>query len=111
MALWENLTMPGLEALRQQTQTVILPLGSLEEHGPHLPLGTDTFHAMEVARRVTRIKPVVLVKSGVTSAGRPQEKASSSVRQYVSGQIESTAARCGPMRLSRSGNSARRYRP
>jgi len=60
MALWENLTMPGLEALRQQTQTVILPLGSLEEHGPHLPLGTDTFHAMEVARRVGLLRPVVV---------------------------------------------------
>jgi creatinine amidohydrolase len=60
MAQWENMTMPGLEALRQQTRTVILPLGSLEEHGPHLPLGTDTFHAMEVARRVGRLRPVVV---------------------------------------------------
>ena len=60
MALWENLTMPEFEALRQQTQTVILPLGSLEEHGPHLPLGTDTFHAIEVARRVGLLRPVVV---------------------------------------------------
>jgi creatinine amidohydrolase len=60
MANWQDLTMPGLEALRQQTQTVILPLGSLEEHGPHLPLGTDTFHAMEVARRVATLCPVVV---------------------------------------------------
>jgi creatinine amidohydrolase len=60
MSLWEDLTMPGFEALRQQTQTVILPLGSLEEHGPHLPLGTDTFHALELARRVAELKPVVV---------------------------------------------------
>jgi creatinine amidohydrolase len=60
MTLWENLTMPDLEAQRQQTQTVILPLGSLEEHGPHLPLGTDTFHAMEVARRVGLLRPVLV---------------------------------------------------
>jgi creatinine amidohydrolase len=60
MALWEDLTMPGLEALGQQTQTVILPIGSLEEHGPHLPLGTDTFHALEVARRVAKLRPVVV---------------------------------------------------
>ena len=60
MANWEDLTMPGLEALRQQTRTVILPIGSLEEHGPHLPLGTDTFHALEVARRVARLRPVVV---------------------------------------------------
>ena len=60
MTNWQDLTMPGLEALGQQTQTVILPLGSLEEHGPHLPLGTDTFHALEVARRAAKLRPVVV---------------------------------------------------
>lgn len=60
MAHWEDLNMPGFEALRQKTQTVIMPVGSLEEHGPHLPLGTDTFHAMEVARRVALTKKVVI---------------------------------------------------
>lgn len=60
MANWEDVTMPGFEALLHQTQTVILPLGSLEEHGPHLPLGTDTFHAIEVARRVAELTPVVV---------------------------------------------------
>ena len=60
MALWENLTMPGFEALQQQTRTVILPLGSVEEHGPHLPLGMDTFHSLEVARRTADLHPVVV---------------------------------------------------
>ncbi len=60
MANWEDLTMPGFEALRQQTQTLILPLGSLEEHGPHLPLGTDTFHALEVARRAAQLQPALI---------------------------------------------------
>ena len=60
MANWEDLTMPGFEALRQTSQTVILPLGALEEHGPHLPLGTDTFHALEVVRRVAQRRPVLV---------------------------------------------------
>jgi creatinine amidohydrolase len=30
----------------------ILPLGSLEQHGPHLPLGTDYYTAEELSRRV-----------------------------------------------------------
>ena len=60
MSLWESLTMPGFEAMRRRTQTVILPIGSLEEHGPHLPLGTDAFHALEVARRVGDLRPVVV---------------------------------------------------
>ncbi len=54
MADWQDLTMPGFEAAREKSQTVILPVGSLEEHGPHLPLGTDTFHALEVARRLAK---------------------------------------------------------
>jgi creatinine amidohydrolase len=60
MANWENLTMPALEELRQKSQTVILPVGSVEEHGPHLPLGTDTFHALEVARRMAALRPVIV---------------------------------------------------
>jgi creatinine amidohydrolase len=60
MGQWEDLTMPGFEARREETRTVLLPLGSLEEHGPHLPLGTDTFHALEVARRLARLRPALV---------------------------------------------------
>lgn len=31
-------------------RTFVLPMGILEEHGPHLPLGTDTFQAEAVVR-------------------------------------------------------------
>lgn len=60
MAHWEELNMPGFEALRLKTRTVLIPVGALEEHGPHLPLGTDTFHAMELAKRVAGLAPVVV---------------------------------------------------
>ncbi len=60
MAHWENLTMPGFEELRGRSRTVIVPVGSLEEHGPHLPLGTDTFHALELARRAAEARPAVV---------------------------------------------------
>jgi creatinine amidohydrolase len=60
MANWENLTMPGFEALLGQTRTVILPMGSIEEHGPHLPLGTDAFHSLELARRVSQMRPLLV---------------------------------------------------
>ena len=60
MAHWQDLTMPEFEAARDQLQTVILPVGSVEEHGPHLPLGTDTFHAIEVAHRAAELRPVLV---------------------------------------------------
>lgn len=38
------------EALRQ-AQVALLPVGSTEQHGMHLPLGTDWLTAQEIARR------------------------------------------------------------
>lgn len=35
-------------------RTVILPIGSTEQHGPHLPLGTDTLLANAVAEEAAR---------------------------------------------------------
>ncbi len=60
MPHWENMRMPAFAAWREKHRTVILPVGSVEEHGPHLPLGTDTFHAMEVARRIAELSPVLV---------------------------------------------------
>ncbi|MDQ0577551.1 creatininase family protein [Agromyces albus] len=39
----------------------ILPFGALEQHGPHLPLGTDTVTAAEVARRLAERLDAVLL--------------------------------------------------
>jgi creatinine amidohydrolase len=39
------------------SKVFLVPLGSLEQHGPHLPLGTDTWIVSEVARRVEQKAP------------------------------------------------------
>ena len=41
-----------LEEKIKQGAVVLLPIGQTEEHGPHLPVGTDTYIAEGVARRV-----------------------------------------------------------
>lgn len=41
------------EAIRQ-AQVALLPVGSTEQHGPHLPLGTDWMTAQEIARRASK---------------------------------------------------------
>jgi creatinine amidohydrolase len=58
--LMSQMTMPEFEAALAQTTTVIVPFGSLEEHGPHLPLSTDTWHAQEVARRAASLYPLLV---------------------------------------------------
>ena len=35
------------------TQTSIIPIGSLEQHGPHLPIGTDAMIAFRIASEVS----------------------------------------------------------
>ena len=42
--------MPGFERALARTRTAVLPLGSTEEHGLHLPLDTDTMQAVHTAR-------------------------------------------------------------
>ena len=41
-----------VEAFLLEHQTVIVPVGSLEQHGPHGPLASDVLIPVEVARRV-----------------------------------------------------------
>ena len=48
---WEELTSQDVAALDRERTVVTLPLGSVEQHGNHLPLGTDTMlaHAVSLA--------------------------------------------------------------
>jgi creatinine amidohydrolase len=47
---WEELSYQELAALpRRGIDMAILPVGATEQHGPHLPLGVDTFSAVAVA--------------------------------------------------------------
>lgn len=57
----EFMTRPEAERAYRQWRKAILPIGATEQHGPHLPLGTDTFLATEMAVRLAdRIDAVVL---------------------------------------------------
>lgn len=46
-----------LEGLKK-TKTVLIPVGATEGHGSHLPLGTDSFQAIDVCRRLSERRPV-----------------------------------------------------
>jgi len=62
--LWGELTWPEAQERFQQVDIALLTVGSLEQHGPHLPLDTDAYDAKYLALRVAEAcsdpKPLVL---------------------------------------------------
>jgi creatinine amidohydrolase len=47
-----ELTFPEISQRLSNSSIVCLPLGAMEQHGPHLPLNTDAVIAEELARRI-----------------------------------------------------------
>jgi creatinine amidohydrolase len=53
---WTRLTGPEIRALAARGNALaVLPVGSLEQHGPHLPVITDTRTAWEISIRAARL--------------------------------------------------------
>ena len=60
--LWQTLTWEDVAALRDSGITMaILPVGATEQHGPHLPLRTDTDIAVALYRRLGAARTDVLI--------------------------------------------------
>jgi creatinine amidohydrolase len=71
-----DLTQPEIAAQFKENPLVILPAGSVEQHGPHLPTGTDIFAAHVIAHAVAeRMDGLVLPGGplGVTPMHTPFE--------------------------------------
>jgi creatinine amidohydrolase len=72
---WE-LTQPEIAAQLKANPLVILPAGSVEQHGPHLPTGTDTYAANIIAQRVAEAMDGLVLPAnplGVTPMHMPYE--------------------------------------
>jgi creatinine amidohydrolase len=54
----EDMTMEEFSAGLESCRTVYIPFGSVEEHGSHLPLATDTIEAYEVGKRAAERIPL-----------------------------------------------------
>src|SRR6185436_16173719 len=50
-----DLAYPDIQAYLEKCDLVLVPIASTEQHGPHLPLSTDTVTAIQVASRVAKI--------------------------------------------------------
>lgn len=63
MAVVADLTWP--RARGREGRLLVVPLGATEQHGPHLPLSTDTDVAVALAERLARLRPDVDIAPAV----------------------------------------------
>lgn len=58
---WDELSAPEFEkAVAACKGVCVVPIGVIEKHGDHLPLGTDMFEAGEVAKRAALLESVMV---------------------------------------------------
>lgn len=70
----QEMTWTDVEDYVKTCDMVIIPIGSTEQHGPHLPLGTDSYIATNVAKMISArtgvmVAPVVLTGYSVYHSG------------------------------------------
>ncbi|MEW6214896.1 MAG: creatininase family protein [Nitrospirota bacterium] len=76
MIILENITMNEFKKYLRQTKTIVFPFGTVEEHGSHLPLNTDSLIIQKVLRLVAKRKkfflaPIVYYGVCTTTKGHP----------------------------------------
>ncbi|MDH3735811.1 MAG: creatininase family protein, partial [Nitrosopumilus sp.] len=49
------------KSIKKKKQVAVIPIGSIEQHGPHLPVSTDSEIVTEVAKRLSEIKGYFLL--------------------------------------------------
>lgn len=70
----EDMTSPEFARAMRGRPLVILPVGALEEHGPHLPLSSDVIQPMKLARAIAAARRALLLPPfwyGYCSTTRP----------------------------------------
>jgi len=72
----QEMTWTDVRDYLKSSDMVIIPLGSTEQHGPHLPLGTDIYLSFDIAKAISArtgvvVAPVVLAGYSVYHSGFP----------------------------------------
>ncbi len=55
-----HMTVPEVEELLTKTDMVIIPVGAIEQHGKHLPLGTDFLNGVETCKLIAQQRDVLV---------------------------------------------------
>lgn len=80
----DALTWPEAGRVLAKDSRLLVAVGALEQHGPHLPLGTNTFLAEAVARRVSNELAILRAPTfsyGVTAGGRARFPGTTTLRR------------------------------
>ena len=80
----ENLTWPEVGRILARDPRLIFPVGALEQHGPHLPLGSSTYIAERLSRDVSEDLGILLAPTlpyGVTLNGRGRFAGAATLRR------------------------------
>jgi creatinine amidohydrolase len=59
MTRWNDLTWPEVRTIVETTPWALLTFGAVEEHGPHLPLGTDHYAAELLSTRLAEAADLI----------------------------------------------------
>jgi creatinine amidohydrolase len=68
-ALMEENSWFDIQQYLKENDIIILPVGSVEQHGPHLPLATDSINVLYLARNAaeaTQVLVAPIIKTGVS---------------------------------------------
>ena len=65
-----DLAPPDIREHLEDDDTILIPMGACEMHGDHMPLGTDIYNAMEVARRAAEKAHTSASATNAGPAGR-----------------------------------------
>ena len=49
------------KSIKKKKQVAVIPIGAIEQHGPHLPVSTDSDIVTEVAKRLSEMKGYLLL--------------------------------------------------
>jgi creatinine amidohydrolase/Fe(II)-dependent formamide hydrolase-like protein len=72
----QELTWVDVQEYLKTSDMVIIPLGSTEQHGPHMPLGTDSYEAEGISKIISErtgvlVAPVLWVGYSIYHSGFP----------------------------------------
>ena len=56
-----HMTVPEVEAFLKKSDIVIIPVGALEQHGNHLPIGTDFINGVERCKLIAQERNILVV--------------------------------------------------